>query len=558
MLNIRRTLISVASAVAVATVLSAMAAPATAATTPSVRVSTFQMVNGHPVISVANGRGVRALAGGGSAVTSTVDSRAQATAVNDPLRSFQWALDYLKADTLQALHDASDVTVAVIDSGVQGSHPDLASVLVSDGTDFVKPGGNGTADGNGHGTHVAGIIAAVAGNGVGTVGLAKGAKILPIRVLDDNASGWNSDIAKGIVYAADHGAQVINLSLSSTSKDSVLNAAVQYARSKNVLVVASAGNSRLTGSPIAYPAAFPGVLAVGATDSHGVSAPFSTTGAYVGISAPGVNVLSTYKGSNWTTMSGTSMAAPYVAAAAAVIKSAKSTLAADQISAALTNTAFDKGVPGRDNEYGAGIVQPAVALCSVVTCEGLPQTNKRQTTLTVTPVSASVAMGASVPKISVKGTLKTDGQPLAITAVDVCTNTAVNVVACVTVKTAKTGAFSTSVPMPGRGTVWVSYAGAFSYDAARSVDMPVNVLPTLTVSAGKGTLSSTVKPARGQSWVLQKSTSDGWSDVTSSVLAANAPSGSVSLTKLTPGQYRVVVQETDLLSQVISKTVSVR
>lgn len=300
------------------------------------------------------------------AATSAVPAASVAT-WNDPLRPQKWGLTKLRAEAFRAAEHASTV-VAVVDSGVQGNHPDLVG-RVRTGTDFVTSGGNGWADGYGHGTHVAGIIAASANNGVGVAGLAPDASILPIRVLDNSGAGWASDMSRGVIWAADHGASVINLSVGGPAND-VMKSAVDYAIAKGVTVVAAAGNSREQGSPASYPAAYGNVLAVAATDSADRVAAFSNSNSYVNIAAPGVAIASTYptaKGS-YVSMSGTSMATPFVAAAAASLKAAKPSLTAAQVMALLQSTAVDKGTAGRDNDYGAGLVDPMRALCSVTAC----------------------------------------------------------------------------------------------------------------------------------------------------------------------------------------------
>ena len=253
--------------------------------------------------------------------------------------------------------------MAVIDTGV-ARVPDLAGQLLP-GTDLVSSGGDGTADGHGHGTHVAGIVAAVANNGIGVAGLAPQAKILPIRALDDNGVGYDSAITSAIIYAADHGADIVNMSLGGSAGSSAEAAAVAYARGKDVLVVAAAGNGRASGNLTSYPAAFPGVLAVAASDPTDEIASFSNTGSYVGVAAPGVMVLSTYRDGGAVYMSGTSMASPYAAAVAALVRSAAPALPATGVAAAMTSTATDVGPTGRDDESGAGIVDPVAALQKV-------------------------------------------------------------------------------------------------------------------------------------------------------------------------------------------------
>lgn len=374
-----------------------------------VRVTTLETRAGRPTIvtktlpAATAAQVLTAATGDPSVVAASVDGRAQVTSLaattSDPGKSNQWGLTALNADTTLARHTAAGTVVAVIDTGVQVTHPDLAGVVLP-GVDFVTAGGDGSADGNGHGTHVAGIIAAVANNGLGGAGFGQGTKILPVRVLDDTGNGWNSNIAKGIIWAADHGATVISMSLGSSNSDSVMASAVSYARSKNVTVVASAGNSRLTGNAVNYPAAFPGVIGVGSVDVNRVVSPTSNSGSYVDLTAPGVNIFSTYKGSTWAYLSGTSMAAPFVSAAAAILKSASPALTPDQVEAVLESTATDLGVKGRDNDYGFGFLNPVQALCTVGFCGGTtvsPSTNP-SVSPSVSPTTTSPAPSPSVSK----------------------------------------------------------------------------------------------------------------------------------------------------------------
>ena len=190
--------------------------------------------------------------------------------------------------------------------------------------------GNGEVDPAGHGTHVAGIIAAHANNGVGIAGAAPGVKILPVRVLDASGSGSSSDVAEGIIWAADHGARVINLSLGGGPSPG-MQIAMQYALSKQVVTFAAAGNAYQDGNLPTYPAAYPEAIAVAAIDSNLQHADFSNTGSYVDLAAPGDLIWSTYgQGhSQYALMSGTSMATPYATATAALVLGENPNLSAD-------------------------------------------------------------------------------------------------------------------------------------------------------------------------------------------------------------------------------------
>lgn len=267
----------------------------------------------------------------------------------DPYQASQWGLPATRAIDAWAVGDAAGQTVAVVDSGADLGHPDLAAVLTP-GYDLVDNDAT-PQDDNGHGTHVAGIIGAVAGNGIGVAGVAQRVKIMPVRVLDATGSGYSSAVAAGIRWAADHGATVVNLSLGSPDYSSLTASAVDYALARGITVVAASGNEGM--SAPSYPAALPGVIAVGAVDRYGVLAPFSNTGSHLALAAPGVDILSTLPG-GYGSLSGTSMAAPFVAGAAAVVRAAQPGVSATRVLSALQSTARDLGPIGLDPQYGAG------------------------------------------------------------------------------------------------------------------------------------------------------------------------------------------------------------
>ena len=229
----------------------------------------------------------------------------------DPLR--QWHID--RARVLEAErrgYTGLGVRVAVVDSGI-AAHPDLA---IAAGADFT---GAGTwADDNGHGTHVAGIIGARSGNGRGGRGVAPGASLLAVRVLDSAGKGYDDWIASGIVWAANNGAGVINLSIGSAEPSELLRRALAYATGRGALVVCAAGNAGTVAPD--YPSAYPDCLSVAASDSLDRLAHWSNRGPTVDITAPGVDIWSTcIDGGGYCGMSGTSMAAPVVAGAAALV-----------------------------------------------------------------------------------------------------------------------------------------------------------------------------------------------------------------------------------------------
>ncbi|HEY1739469.1 MAG TPA: S8 family serine peptidase [Acidimicrobiia bacterium] len=296
------------------------------------------------------------------------DSRV--SALDDPDESVQWGLSAGDYPAVWPTTAGNGVIVAVVDSGVRATHQDLTGAVLP-GTDYVQAGGDGTDDANGHGTHVAGIIAARM-NGVGGVGGAPGVKILPVRVLDASGSGYMSDVASGIIYAADHGARVINLSLGGTAPSPALEQAMQYANGKGAVVVAAAGNGAESGNAPIYPAAYPEAVAVAAVDNTLHRADFSQYGSYVDLAAPGVNILSDWSSSDsaYAYASGTSMAAPFASAAAALVVAHDPTFSAAQVTQRLESTAVDLGSPGYDEYYGHGLVDAAAAVNGNVTGDG--------------------------------------------------------------------------------------------------------------------------------------------------------------------------------------------
>jgi len=247
------------------------------------------------------------------------------------------------------------VIIAIVDTGVDLSHPDLAAKIV--------PGHNSInvlsspQDDNGHGTHAAGIAAASGNNGVGMAGVSWGARIMPVKVLYASGSGFSSDVAEGITWAADHGAQVINLSLGGALPSTALQDAVNYAYNKGIILVAAAGNT--SSNFVLYPARYPNVIAVGAVDSANKRLSNSTIGPELDLVAPGAFIYSTVIG-GYGYKNGTSMAAPYVSGLAAILRSVNSSPAS--ITFQMESTALDLGTAGIDDSYGFGLIQMDAAL----------------------------------------------------------------------------------------------------------------------------------------------------------------------------------------------------
>ena len=254
-----------------------------------------------------------------------------------------------------ATADGTGVKVAVIDTGVQANHLDLVGQVIT-GRDFIADPdiAGGTTDPHGHGTHVAGIIAA-ADNAIGVVGGSPLATILPVRVLDSCGSGSTSVVAAGVLWAKNNGAKVINMSLGSTGNDPVLQAAVDAAVKDGVTVVAAAGNSASL-SPL-YPGAYDSAIGVGAIDGTGGIASYSNRGVTIDIAAPGSTILSTLRNLDYGAMSGTSMASPVVAASVALLLQKCPALTPASVLARLRST-MSAGVTGFTTPGGVGVVQP--------------------------------------------------------------------------------------------------------------------------------------------------------------------------------------------------------
>ncbi|MEU9232778.1 type VII secretion-associated serine protease mycosin [Streptomyces subrutilus] len=283
-----------------------------------------------------------------------------------------WALQRLLLDELWAHTKGKDkngdsVRVAVIDTGVDRANPQLSGALdVGAGKDLIDPkGGDGTTDTVGHGTKVAGLIAARPQEGTGFVGLAPEAVIIPIRQNDGQGKGNALSLSQAIDHAVAKGAQVINISQDTDvplTADSELGKSVQKAIDAKAVVIASAGNDGLSGEKRrTYPAAFPGVLAVGASDRNNERAAFSQPGDFIGVAAPGVDMVSTVPGFGQCIDNGTSFSAPYVAGVAALLRAKHGDWSPQQIVWQIQNTA-ERSVNGRDDYVGWGVVDPVRAL----------------------------------------------------------------------------------------------------------------------------------------------------------------------------------------------------
>lgn len=276
----------------------------------------------------------------------------------DPRISEQWHIAALGTPAAWDLTRGAGVLVAVVDTGVDSTHEDLQGRVVA-GKDYVDQDGD-PSDEQGHGTHVAGIIAASTGNGIGVAGIAPDAQVLAVRALDADGSGYVSDIATGVIDSADAGAKVINLSLGGGSADAVLSRAITYANSKGAIVTCASGNE--SARALGFPAMYNGCIAVGASTQDSAKASFSNRGANLDIAAPGTSILSSTPYGQYEAWDGTSMATPVVSGVAALLYAQGRSR--QNVIGAMLGTATDAGKGGWDPDFGWGIVNAQAAVNS--------------------------------------------------------------------------------------------------------------------------------------------------------------------------------------------------
>jgi len=315
---------------------------------------------------------------------------------NDYYWGYQWGMTIIQADLAWDIHTGStSIIVAIIDTGVEYTHEDLSGHYVARGYDWVN-NDNDPLDDNGHGTHCAGIAAAVMDNGKGVVGVAQ-VSLMAEKVLGATGSGTADDVAQGIVHAADASAEVISISLGSYFSSSLLKDACQYAWNKGCLLVAAAGNDNIQWR--LYPAAYDTVIAVAATNRYDGKASYSNYGSWIELSAPGGDgndhydwILSTYIG-GYAWGKGTSMATPHVSGLAALVWSYESGLTNQALREHLRSTADDLGAAGKDNYYGYGRINAYRAL------KELGPTDSPPTCSIVDPVNGQTISGVYRVKV---------------------------------------------------------------------------------------------------------------------------------------------------------------
>jgi type VII secretion-associated serine protease mycosin len=312
----------------------------------------------------------------------------------DGIRSQQWYLKALKITEAQAITKGYGIVVAVVDSGTY-PHPDLQRNLLKGQNVITGQSGNGQSDRVGHGTHMAGLIAAHGrASGSGLLGIAPSAKVLPVKVTNSGIVGSATDLGRGIEWAAQNGAKVINVSAGGAPAFK-LQEAVKAALSSDVVIVAGVGNTP-TNEFIDYPAAIDGVLTVGASGRSGKYDPLSLKDPKVDLCAPGVDTITAGPKNKYTVISGTSSATAIVSGAAALVRSKFPQLSGEDVVHRLTATADDIGPPGRDEECGFGELNIVKALTAdVPSVDGGATSSTSPTTTAAAPIPSAEPTAAS-------------------------------------------------------------------------------------------------------------------------------------------------------------------
>jgi subtilisin family serine protease len=309
-------------------------------------------------------------------------------AVNDPYLGSEWHLSKIGAASAWDFSEGAGVTIAILDSGVDTSHPDLAPNLVAGFNSYDN--NTDVTDVCGHGTAVAGTAASASNNGAGVAGMAGRAKIMPVRIATYDATGcyaYYSTIASGLTYAADHGARVANISYEGLTNSAAVKSAADYMKSKGGLVFVSAGNTGTDpGAAVSN-----SMVVVSATDSSDNKASWSSYGSFVALSAPGAGIWTTSRGGIYQSWSGTSFSSPLTAGVAAVMMAANPALSAAQVESMMYSTSVDLGTPGRDPLFGFGRVDAAASVQLAATTVVVADTEAPSVAITAPLGSSSVS-----------------------------------------------------------------------------------------------------------------------------------------------------------------------
>lgn len=314
---------------------------------------------------------------------------------NDPYFGSEWHLPKTGVVGAWDIAKGDGVTIAILDSGVDGTHPDLASRMVP-GWNFFDNNSN-TVDVTGHGTKVAGTAAGLMSNSIGVAGVAGQAQVMPIRITDTAGNGTFAAAASALTYAADHGARVANMSYAGMMRSTGVASAAQYYRSKGGVLTISAGN---TGTEVADIPALDTVIVLSATDQNDVKASWSSSGSYVDLSAPGASIYTTVAGGGYAAVSGTSFSAPLTAGVVALMMSAKPGLTPVQIEDLLFTTAFDLGASGKDKLYGYGRVDALAAVNGAITASAPAADTQPPAVVIINPLGAATLSGLAPVDVS--------------------------------------------------------------------------------------------------------------------------------------------------------------
>lgn len=311
--------------------------------------------------------------------------------VSDPYAGSEWHLAKIGAYEAWNQSQGQGLTIAILDTGVDATHPDLVSRLVR-GWNFFNNSAD-TSDAYNHGTKVAGSAAAAMNNSIGVAGVSGQTMIMPLRISDASGYGSWAAMAQALTYAADHGARVANISFSSAATSASVLSAAQYMKDKGGLVFVSAGNTGATSTAQATKSA----IVVAATDSTDARAGYSTYGPVVSLSAPGSAIYTTLPGGAYGAVSGTSFASPITAAVAALVMAANPALSSTQVENILFSTAGDLGTAGRDDYYGHGRVDAAAAVQAAINAKTVAPSDTQAPTAAVISPSTSNTVSALVP-----------------------------------------------------------------------------------------------------------------------------------------------------------------
>lgn len=470
------------------------------------------------------------------------------TTTNDPLLPSQWHLPRIDATTAWNTSTGAGTVIAILDTGIDPTHPDLKAQLVP-GWNFYS-GNSDTSDPHGHGTAVAGAASAIANNGTGVASVAWGARLMPVRIADANAYAYWSTVAQGLTWAADNGARVANVSYVGVAASSTVQSAANYMRNKGGVVVVCAGNN---GKDEGI-ASTDSMIVVSATNSSDAKASWSSYGSFVDLAAPGESIYTTSRGGGYQYWSGTSLASPVVAGAAAMIKSLRPELTAPQIESALFTSSVDLGTAGKDATYGYGRLNSAAAL--VAAGKSTPDTTAP--TVAITAPTGGTLSGSVNVSVSA-------ADNIGVTRVELMANGRL-----IGTDTAAPYSFAWNTTTTANGPVTLT---AFAYDSAGnsglSAAVSVAVSNTLTAdttppevsisSPTEGlkigstlTISASARDAGGLAW-LQVAI-DG-------IVVSSTTNGSISYKwntrKERTGTHTIVVLATDKAGNKTSRSVDV-